>query len=44
VGINVSGGGGTACIASVDQREQGRRVLPAAVGSGASGARVTEPW
>jgi len=43
-GINASGGGGTACIASAGRRESGRRVLPAVVGSGASGARVTVPW
>jgi len=43
-GINASGGGGTACIAFVGRRGPGRRVLPAAVGSGASGARATVPW
>jgi len=43
-GINASGGGGTACIASVDRRAPGKRVFQAAVGSGAFGARVTVPW
>jgi len=43
-GINASGGGGTACIASVDRRAPGRLVFPTAVGSGASDARATVPW